>query len=72
MTEEVTSEKALTPSEIGRIKIMKRAAKEVKNGMNVNLGIGIPLLLPGELPPEVKINIHCEDGVFGVGPYAHE
>jgi len=28
---------------------MKRAAKEVKNGMNINLGIGIPLLLPGQL-----------------------
>jgi acyl CoA:acetate/3-ketoacid CoA transferase beta subunit len=30
---------------------MRRAAKEVKNGMNVNLGIGIPTLLPSVLPP---------------------
>jgi acyl CoA:acetate/3-ketoacid CoA transferase beta subunit len=32
------------------MKIAKRAAKEVKNGMNVNLGIGIPTLLPSVLP----------------------
>ena len=38
---------------------MKRAAKEVKNGMNINLGIGIPLLLPGQLQKDVKIHIHC-------------
>ncbi len=43
---------------------MKRATKEVTNGMNVNLGIGIPCLLPAQLPKDVKINIHCENGVF--------
>jgi len=40
-----------------RFRIVKRAAKEVKNGMNVNLGIGIPTLLPSVLPPEVHINL---------------
>jgi 3-oxoacid CoA-transferase B subunit len=52
-----------------KMKIMKRAAKEVKNGDSVNLGIGIPTLLPECLPPEVKINIHAENGILGVGPY---
>lgn len=40
-----------------RMKIIRRAAKEVKDGMNVNLGIGIPTLLPSVLAPDVKINL---------------
>ena len=40
-----------------RLKIMRRAAREVSDGMNVNLGIGIPTLLPSVLPPGVKINL---------------
>lgn len=40
-----------------KIKIAKRAVKEVKNGMNVNLGIGIPTLLPSVLPEDVHINL---------------
>ena len=52
-----------------RLKIMERAAKEVRNGMNINLGIGIPTLLPQTLPQGVKINVHSENGVLGVGPF---
>lgn len=52
-----------------RIKIARRAAQEVKNGMNVNLGIGIPTLLPTVLPADVKINLQSENGIIGVGPY---
>ena len=52
-----------------RLKIMKRAAEEVSNGMNVNLGIGIPTLLPSVLPKGVKIHLQSENGIFGVGPY---
>ena len=40
-----------------RLKIIRRAAQEVKDGMNVNLGIGIPTLLPSVLPSDVKINL---------------
>ena len=52
-----------------RMKIIRRAAQEVKDGMNVNLGIGIPTLLPNVLPAGVKINLQSENGIFGVGPY---
>lgn len=50
-----------------RYRIAARAGKEVKNGMNVNLGIGIPTLLPQVLPNNVNINIQSENGVLGVG-----
>lgn len=40
-----------------RYRIARRAAKEVTNGMNVNLGIGIPTLLSEVLPPDVHINL---------------
>ena len=52
-----------------RMKIIRRAAKEVEDGMNVNLGIGIPTLLPSVLPKDVKINLQSENGIFGVGAY---
>ena len=54
------------------MKIIKRAAKEVENGMNVNLGIGIPTLLPSVLPSDIKINLQSQNGIFGVGPYPTE
>jgi hypothetical protein len=52
-----------------RLKIVRRAAKEVRNGMNINLGIGIPTLLPSVLAEDVKIHLQSENGIMGVGPY---
>lgn len=40
-----------------RYKIASRAAKEVRDGMSINLGIGIPTVLPETLPPDVNISI---------------
>ena len=42
-------------SKLIREKIIRRAAKELKNGMNVNLGIGMPTLIPNFLPKDMTI-----------------
>jgi 3-oxoacid CoA-transferase len=52
-----------------REKIAKRASQELENGMYVNLGIGIPMLVPAFLPHGVQIELHSENGVLGIGPY---
>lgn len=52
-----------------REKIIKRAAQEVTDGMYVNLGIGIPTLLPNYLPKGVNIELHSENGIIGIGRY---
>ncbi|WP_369899815.1 3-oxoacid CoA-transferase subunit B [Bacillus manliponensis] len=50
-----------------RNKIAKRAAKEIKNGMIVNLGIGIPSLVPNHLPHDMNVMFHAENGIVGMG-----
>ncbi|QFT89261.1 putative succinyl-CoA:3-ketoacid coenzyme A transferase subunit B [Bacillus sp. THAF10] len=47
--------------------IAKRAAKEIKNGMVVNLGIGIPSLVPNHLPEGYHVFFHAENGILGMG-----
>jgi acetate CoA/acetoacetate CoA-transferase beta subunit len=46
----------------------KRAAQEVKDGMIVNLGIGIPSLIPNFLSENMRVMFHAENGVLGMGP----
>lgn len=52
-----------------RQKIIQRAVVEIKDGMNVNLGIGIPTLLANEIPPSINVLLQSENGLLGIGPY---
>jgi 3-oxoacid CoA-transferase subunit B len=57
---------------LDKIGIAKRIAQEVKDGMYINLGIGIPTLVANYIPKNIQVVLQSENGLLGIGPFPKE